>query len=434
MKDFEFGVGVSAYQIEGSPHLYNKLPSVWDTFAHQKRKIKDGSTGDIAVDFINRYKEDIKIIKDLGADSFRLSLSWTRIMNEDDSINKEGLQLYIDIIDEIINNGLKPVITLFHWDLPQYLQDMGGWLNPITLDKFEKYADVVSKTFKGKCMEYHTINEPQCFINVGYRKGEHAPGKKYNLKKILHISHNVLLGHAKAYYAIKRNDKKALASIVSCGSVSLPVNEEPSNIEIARKHYFSLSYFNTYKVALFLDPIFLGDYPKEYYKLYKHKIDFIKDGDMDYIKGTSDICYQNIYAGVYVGKGHRKIKFDNGDLPWLHITPKCLYYGPKFLYERYHKPIIISENGLSTTDVLEDNKVHDVKRVKFINDYVQCLMDAKNDGVDVRGYYYWSIFDNFEWGEGYTSRFGLLYINYQTQERIKKDSFFAYKDLIKKYK
>lgn len=432
---FHFGVGVSSYQVEGAPSSFGKLPSIWDTYSHTEGMIKQGHNGDVAINFFKTYSDDIKNIKDLGIDSFRFSIAWTRVVNEDGTPNKKGLMFYKDLITSLKENGLRPVVTIYHWDLPQHLEDNGGWVNRDIVTEFANYVEIITSFFKDEVDEYVTINEPQCVINNGYKYGSHAPGKKLGVADLLKVTHHVLLAHAEGYHIVKKNCPSASASICCTNRSVIPTT--PKDEEKAYEKYFEIEYNDFYNTSMFLDPIFLGDYPKQYYKLYKKYIsNYIKPGDLERIKGTSDICYQNIYWGLYYGKNAAKLNAEvsKGDLDWLRITPLSLYYGPKFLYRRYKTPVLITENGLSIKDNLVDGKVHDEIRIKFIKEYFEALEKAQNDGVEILGYYYWSIFDNFEWAEGYTSRFGLIYVDYETQARYKKDSYFFYQQLIKEYK
>ena len=438
--NFVWGVGTSAYQIEGAYLEDGRGLSIWDTFSHFENNITRNHNGDIACDHYHLYAKDVKLMKNLGVNSYRFSLSWSRIIpNGIGQVNEKGLAYYDRLLDELEKYGIEPYLTLYHWDLPQTLYDLGGWVNPDSVKWFEYYTDVVTKHFKNRVKNYITINEPQCIVQVGMRSDEHAPGKIYPVADCVQAVHNILLAHGHAVQTIRKNVKDSKVGIDPCSNISVPASNNPDVIEAARKDYFGIVKDDFYAVTIYSDPIFLGDYPKEYYEMYGDIMPKFTPEDMKIISEPLDYCYQNIYTGHYVDINKDKIGYikdfslgsPQSNIFWEDVVPEALYWGPKFLYNRYHKPIIIAENGMCCHDAIsKDGKVHDPNRVDYMDRYLCEMKKAKKDGVDIQGYFAWSFLDNFEWKHGYTKRFGLVYVDYATQKRIKKDSFKFYKKII----
>ncbi|MBR6289498.1 MAG: family 1 glycosylhydrolase, partial [Acholeplasmatales bacterium] len=354
--DFVFGVSTASYQIEGSIDKDGKCKSIWDTFASKKGNIADKSDGKTVCDSYVNYKDDVRILKQLGVKSYRFSIAWTRVINEHNEVNQKGLNYYINLCKELVKNNIKPLVTLYHWDMPQWLEDIGGFLNDDISDYFAHYTDVVTKALDGLVDNYITINEPQCIMQLGHRVCVHAPGVKYNDMEMLHAIHNLLKCHGKAVKVIRNNVKNSKIGIAPC---SRPMVPSDRNNELLEKKcyekYFELKrdyeYPNT--VSIYSDPVFLGDYPKEYYEIFKDILPKITKEDLELISQPVDYIYQNFYSGNYcsLDKNNNLIINDfyfgypEGNIDWLQVVPETLYYGPKYLYERYKKPIIISENG-----------------------------------------------------------------------------------------
>ncbi|MBO7345591.1 MAG: beta-glucosidase [Clostridia bacterium] len=444
-KDFTWGVASSAYQIEGAWSEDGKGLSVWDVYSHENGNIANGHTGDVACDFYHKFKDDIKLMKELGIRAYRFSISWTRIFpNGIGEVNEKGVKFYSDVIDELLKNGIEPYIALFHWDYPYALNKKGGWLNEDSVKWFAEYAGKVSELYSDRVENFITFNEPQCFVGYGYLAGVHAPGYKVSYKDIFQICHNVLKAHGSAVIAIRKNARKPvkIGYAPTCGAM-YPTNETKEVVEATRKKYFScpsISREVMWNVAWWSDPVVLGRYPEDGLKMYSEYLPKITEEDMKLISQPLDFYGQNIYNGrevelddagnaVFV---ERKQGFSKTGNQWP-VTPKCLYWGPKFLYERYKLPIVITENGMAENDVVSlDSKVHDPNRIDFLNRYLDELEKATNDGVDVSGYFVWTLLDNFEWTRGYNDRFGIVYVDYETQKRIPKDSAFWYKEYIEK--
>jgi len=440
--DFVWGVASSSYQIEGSDPEDGMGKNVWDTFM-EKGKMKDKGDAKVSCDHIHHYKEDYRLMNNLGIKAYRFSLSWARIIpNGVGKVNQKGIQLYRDMILEMKKNGITPYITLYHWELPQALEDCGGWLNEEIIEWFAEYARVVVENFGDLCDYFITINEPQCFVGIGYMQGAHAPGKTLPMKDIFQIAHNVLRAHGRAVINMRKYaGKKIYVGYAPTCGVAYPISDRPEDVEAARKVYFGFYQPDenwTWNVSWFSDPVFLGHYPEEGMKKYAEYLPKITQEDMDLIYQPLDFMGQNIYNGYYIQAGkdgnpeyaNRPIGFPITASKWP-ITPECLYYGCKFIYERYHLPIFITENGLSCADnVALDGQVHDTNRIEFLDLYISQLQRAVDEGVDVRGYFLWTFCDNFEWEKGYTERFGIVWVDFQTQERIAKDSAYWYQKMM----
>jgi len=445
-KNFVWGTASSSYQIEGAWNEDGKGLSVWDVFSHQLDKVNCGHTGDIACDHYHKYKDDVALMSKLGIKAYRFSISWPRIFPEGtERINEKGVTFYSDLIDELLANDIEPYITLFHWDYPYALHKKGGWLNDESVKWFAEYAATISKFYSDRVKNFITLNEPQCFMGSGYFNGDHAPGLKVSYKDLFQMCHNVLKAHGAAVIALRENAKQPIKiGYAPTGGVRYPVSEKKEDIEAARKAYFTCPPVGTSvmgNVAWWSDPVILGHYPKDGLELYKEYLPEITEEDMKLINQPIDFYAQNIYNGIGIkaGKdGHpefveRYAGFPKTAIQWP-ITPECLYWGPKFLYERYKLPFYITENGMSAHDVISlDGEVHDPNRIDFLNRYLVELEKAADDGVDVEGYFLWSFMDNFEWSRGYTERFGIVFVDYNNQKRIVKDSAHWYKQWIEEH-
>lgn len=444
-KDFTWGVATSSYQIEGAAYEEGKGFSVWDIYCKQPERTYEGHTGDVACDHYHRYKEDIKLMKDMGIKAYRFSISWPRVIPEGiGTINEKGIRFYEDLVDELLANGIEPYVTLFHWDYPYALHQRGGWMNPESPMWFAAYAKVVTERLSDRVKYFITFNEPQCFIGHGYCKGIHAPGLKQSVKDTVMMAHNVLLGHGHAVKAMRACAKKdILIGYAPTASMHYPSTHSKEDIEAARKAIFDMpkeldEESWAWNVSWWSDPIFFGKYPEDGVKLFGEFMPEIKEGDMEIISQPLDFLGQNIYNGreVKADEKGEPVFMDRYDgapktaLNWP-ITPEALYWGPKVLFERYNKPIYITENGLSCHDVISlDGKVHDPNRIDFLNRYLLEVKRAVEEGIKIVGYFEWSFMDNFEWHSGYADRFGIVYVDYRTQERIIKDSGRWYQEVI----
>lgn len=446
-KNFVWGAATAAYQIEGAWNEDGKGTNIWDVFSHEPGHIVEGHTGDIACDHYHRFWEDVRLMKDLGIKAYRFSINWTRIFpNGTGEVNENGVKFYSDLIDALLEYGIEPYITLFHWDYPYELYKKGGWLNSDSVKWFADYAAKVVELYSDRAVNYITFNEPQCFMGAGYLTGDHAPGLKVSKRDIFQMCHNVLKAHGAAVIAMRASAKQPIRiGYAPTCAAHFPKEETPENIEAVRKKFFacpSLKSGNVmWSVSWWSDPVVLGHYPEDGLQMYKDYLPEITEEDMKLISQPIDFYGQNIYNGKAMtigadGKAEaavRKAGFPKTAIQWP-VTPEALRWGPRFLYERYKLPIYITENGMSAHDTVSlDGKVHDPNRIDFLHRYLLALEKATEDGVDIGGYFLWSFMDNFEWANGYTDRFGIVYVDYETQERIAKDSAYWYKAWIEEH-
>lgn len=442
-REFAWGTATSAYQIEGGAFEDGKGLNIWDVFSHEAGRTWNGQTGDVACDHYHRFREDVAIMKEMGIRAYRFSLSWARILPEGTGrVNEKGVAFYNELIDALKEAGIEPYITMFHWDYPYALFQKGAWLNDESPVWFGEYARVVAERFSDRVTHFITMNEPQCFIGLSYLNGVHAPGVKAPLRDTFRMAHNVLRAQGTAVRMLRRYAKQpVLIGYAPTGSMSYPDSTRPEDIEAAREHLFGLQEDDanwTWNVSIWSDPVFFGEYPEEARRRYKSLLPEMTAEDRALITEPIDFYGQNIYNGNRIRRGEdgkpqvvpRPAGFPKTAIGWP-VTPECLYWGPRFLYERYQKPIYITENGLSCHDAVSlDGQVHDPNRIDFLRRYLRQLRRAADDGVDIRGYFQWSLMDNYEWHSGYEERFGLLFVDYSTQERIWKDSARWYRDII----
>ncbi len=437
---FVWGAAAASYQIEGAAEEDGKGLSVWDMMSRQPGRIWSGNTGDVACDHYHRYEEDVRLMAEIGLKAYRLSISWPRVLPEGiNKINPKGIAFYDKLIDQLLENNVEPWITLFHWDYPYELYCKGGWLNPDSPDWFSEYAQVVVDKFSDRVSHWMTQNEPQCYIDLGHQCGNHAPGLKLGFSDVLLAAHHSLLAHGKAVKIIRTHAKsKPIIGASPVGIVKIPCSENPDEIEAARKAMFSITNKNCWNNTWFADPMIKGCYPVDGTELFHKEMPRIGDRDMETICQPLDFYGANIYHGQFVqtkrdGSIATPPSPDGPPLTTMEweVTPEALYWGPRFLYERYKLPIVVTENGMANTDwVHVDGKVHDPQRIDFLTRYLREYLRAIDDGVKAEGYFLWSIMDNFEWELGYKQRFGLVYIDYPTGKRTLKDSAYWYKDVI----
>lgn len=443
-KDFAWGAATSSYQIEGAPLEDGKGLSIWDVFCQEEGRIFGGHTGDVACDHYHRFRADVALMKTLGIKAYRFSINWARILPDGiGKVNEAGVGFYNALIDALLENGIEPYITLFHWEMPYALYQKGAWLNRESVAWFGEYAKLVAERFSDRVTHFFTLNEPQCFVGLGYRDGVHAPGVRGPVRDTFLMAHHVLMAHGMAVKMLRTHGKQdLLIGYAPTGTMSYPDSQSLEDIEAARTHLFGFQeplgrWF--WNVSWWSDPVFFGAYPEEGMKKFRRFLPEIKKEDLALMAQPIDFYGQNIYNGNRIKRGKdglpetvtRYEGFPKTALDWP-VTPECLYWGPKFLYERYHSPIYITENGLSCHDVISvDGKVHDPNRIDFLTRYLQALQKAAGDGTDIRGYFQWSLMDNFEWHSGYAERFGLVFVDYRNQKRIIKDSGYWYRDLIR---
>jgi beta-glucosidase len=436
-KDFKFGVATSAYQIEGAAAEDGRTPSIWDTFCRVPGKVYEGQSGDIACDHYHRYREDVRILREIGVDSYRFSISWPRVFPAYRTYNPKGMEFYKNLIHELEENGIEPMATLYHWDLPMWAYERGGWLNRESVTWFKEYATRVFEELNDSVKSWITHNEPFCASVLGYGLGVHAPGHK-NLGEALIAAHHVLLSHGVAVEAFREcglRDSKI--GITLNLTPSYPASNSREDVEAASR---SDGLSNRW----FLDPVFRSSYPedmKEALGRFAGGFGFIKDGDLQTISTKSDFLGVNYYTRVpteFVQDSRLNYHDVQGNLKksvtamgW-EICPEALYDLILRLRREYTQvPIYITENGAAFDDVLSKGKrVHDTERIDYIKGHLRKIAEANEQGADIRGYYLWSLLDNFEWACGYSKRFGIVHVDFGTQERSLKDSALWYRDTI----
>ena len=443
-KDFVWGAATASYQVEGAAYEDGKGLNIWDVFCKEDGHVYEHHTGDVACDQYHRYKEDVAIMKELGLKAYRFSVNWARILPEGiGKVNEKGLAYYDNLVNCLIENGIEPYMTLYHWDLPYALHQKGGWLNPQSPEWFYEYAKLMAAHFSDRVSHFFTFNEPQCTVGLGYVTGEHAPGLKVGPYDCFSIWHNVLKAHGRGVQAIREAAVRPVEiGMAPCGALYYPATDSKEDIEAARKANFSLHEADiravSWDVAFCADPVFLGQYPEDIMKSFGQYFPKNAEKDLELISQPLDFYGQNMYNAVPVRADEngnpvrvdRYQGFPKTAIQWP-VTPEVLYWAPKFLYERYQKPFYVTENGMSSHDwVSLDGKVHDASRVDFMHRYLREFKKAAADGVDLRGYFAWSLMDNFEWAYGYSERFGMVYVDYQTQKRTVKDSGLFYKNVI----
>lgn len=437
-KDFLWGAASAAHQIEGAYLEDGKGMGIWDTFEQETGYIVRNENANVACDHYHRYREDVAIMKELGLKSYRFSVSWPRVMPEGyGTVNEKGLQFYIDLVNELTEAGIEPMVTLFHWNLPTAIYELGGWENPQVVDWFEQYTDVVTTALGKKVKYWMTFNEPQLFIGAGLNAGVFAPFEKKSTEALMRISKNVYLAHGKAVRIIRKNCQNSIVGMAPTGEIVIPRDMNAESIERARKLSFSMKKENfTSSITWWSDPVFFGKIPEDAQAIFGERLPVLTEEEWEIVTEPLDFYGFNIYQGLedldsteeygpYAYPGSPKTSMD-----W-NVTPEVLYWSCRFLYERYGKPIMITENGMSSFDwVSLDGKVHDPNRIDFLHRYLRSIKDAVSEGIPVLGYQYWSIMDNFEWINGYDKRFGLVYVDYRTQKRTIKDSACWYRDVI----
>lgn len=427
-KQFLYGVATASFQIEGG--IDHRLPCIWDAFCATEGKIADSSNGAIACDHYNRWQQDVELIESLGVDAYRLSISWPRVIKENGELNAEGVEFYSNLLDALLAKGIKPFVTLYHWDLPQHLEDEGGWLNRKTAYAFADYAEKIATALKGKVHSYATFNEPFCSAYLGYELGIHAPGKtgKQNGRQ---AAHHILLAHGLGMQKLQQVSPETMNGIVLNFTPCYPATDSEQDRVAA-------DYAEQYLNQWYIKPLFDGAYPAIIDELGSDWAPVIEQGDMEIIGQPMDFMGVNYYtrltysAPVVEGEFYHEHEhgFPRTDIGW-EIFPSALTELMVSLNERYDlPPIYITENGAAMADSMTDGEVVDVDRVEYYHRHLNAVNDAIDQGVNIAGYFAWSLMDNFEWAEGYLKRFGIVYVDYETQQRTVKLSGNAYRELL----
>ena len=439
--DFVWGAATAAYQVEGAAFEGGKGLGIWDVFCNRLGAVWQEQNGVVACDHYHRYAEDVAIMKRIGVGAYRMEVSWPRVMPEGrGAVNPEGVDFYDRLFDELLGVGIEPWVTLYHWNLPQALQARGGWQNPDSPKWFEDYAAVVVDKYSDRVSHWMTVNEPQVVTMHGMLTGSHAPGLKLSIGEVLRAGHNLLLAHGRAVRVLRQGAKTpAVVGYAPVGWCRRPASCDARDIEAARKATFEVDPATLWNSAWWMDAVFLGEYPKQGLEAYGKDVPKFSGDDMKIISQELDFCGVNIYTAAAVRAGAdgspevvpNVVGCRMNSYEWP-IVPDVLYWAGKFFYERYGKPLVITENGTCITEcVSKDGKVHDPQRVEFISDHIAQVERAINDGIPYTGYFYWSLMDNFEWHWGYKHRFGLVYVDFETGERIIKDSGEFYGELIR---
>ncbi len=441
-KDFVFGAATAAFQIEGAWDEDGRGRCIWDDYSHTPGKVLRDQNGDTACDHYHRFREDAALMAAYGIRDYRFSCAWPRVLPEGTGrVNEKGVDFYSRLADALLEKGITPWMTVFHWDYPSALEDRGGWRNPDSVKWFADYTDVITRRLGDRVKKYITLNEPQCFMGLGYALGVMAPGVSLPLDATVPMCHHILLAHGAAADVIRKNVPGAQVGYAPCGGPCIPATEDPRDVEAARKAYFDIPDPSRFMMSVtwWSDPPILGTYPEKALRQLEKYLPRTWEADMPGIARPLDFYCQNIYYGTRVRfadneKGYEMLEPFVGQpktaCQWL-IEPESLYWGPRFLYERYRLPFVISENGMSCHDAVSlDGKVHDPNRQDYMHRYLLAYRRAAEDGVDALGYFAWSLLDNFEWNSGYNERFGLIYVDYRTGERIPKDSLEWYAGVI----
>lgn len=423
-RDFLWGAASASAQVEGAYQEDGKCLSIWDVAGDH---VKNNETCHVACDHYHRYKEDIAIMKELGLNSYRFSVSWPRVMPEKGKVNQKGLEFYINLVKELKSAGIEPLCTLYHWDLPLWIQEEGGWKNKKTIEFFSEYTKVIVEALSDQVKYWMTINEPQCFITLSYINGIHAPFRHdyLSMKKLIR---HALLAHGTAVEIIRKYAKQAPSiGVAMASNCYIPKTETAEDIEKGR--YYTFEHMaGVMNNSIWLDPIVLGKAPA----FMRRKL---SKNDLAIISQPIDFVGVNVYQPM----NHSLLGEENQSAPdakrtmldWI-IDGRCLYWVIRYFYERYQMPIMVTENGMANPDaVASDGKVHDPERIAFIHEYLAGVKRAVNEDIPVIGYQHWSIMDNFEWAEGYGPRFGLVHVDYETQKRTIKDSGYDYAEIIK---
>ena len=441
-KDFIWGTAAASYQIEGSAGGREECgESVWDMVCRRPGFIQGDNTGHTACDHYHRYEEDTALMAEIGVHAYRLSVMWPRVMPQGTgTVNKKGLDFYDRLVDSLLSHNIEPWITLFHWDFPLALFHRGGWLNEDAPQWFADYTKVIVDRLSDRVSRWFTLNEPACFIGLGHQDGVHAPGLQLAPREVNRAWHHALLAHGRAVQVIRsRSRRAALIGAAPNFSCVRPATETDADITAAQHEFFRVSGRDMFQVSWWMEPIINGAYPEDGLELWGADRPAVKPGDMDIIGQPLDFFGFNCYHAVTVraddsGKpvslsyGH---DYPHTDMSWP-VTPDCLYWSMRFLAERYRLPLIVTENGMAGLDWVDHNgHVPDGARIDYLVRHLQGVRRALREGIDVRGYFHWSIMDNFEWAAGYAKRFGLIHVDYRTQKRTIKDSGHWYGELIR---
>jgi beta-glucosidase len=440
--DFLWGAATAAYQIEGAWNLDGKGESIWDRFVHTPDHVKNGETGDVACDHYHHWQSDIQLMKETGLRAYRFSISWPRVIpTGQGNINQVGLDFYDRLVDGLLEAGITPFITLYHWDLPQELQDQGGWVERSTAKAFGDYANTISRALGDRVKHWITHNEPEVAATQGYRMGRHAPGIQ-DLNKALRVSHHLLLSHGWAVQALRSNSQGSEVGITLNTTWIMAASNSRADLNLARQIDGEL-------IRWYADPLYGRGYPGDIISQYRasgnlpHGLEFIQPSDMETIAVPTDFLGVNYYSRAVVRSDlpendpQKVFPAPKDDQHWMEtdweIYPDGLLGILARLYFNYQPPkVYLTENGASFSDGPDINgRVPDARRQDYLRTHLIAVHRAIQAGVPLAGYFVWSLMDNFEWASGYSQRFGIVWVDYETQQRLPKDSALWYRQVIK---
>lgn len=433
-KDFRWGVATAAYQIEGAVKEDGRGQTNWDVFSHTPGKIANGDTGDVACDSYHRYADDIQLMKNLGVGTYRMSLAWSRIFPEGrGKPNQKGVDYYNKVVDTLLAAGIEPYVTLFHWDLPQALP--GGWQNRDTALAFADYAGYMAGKLSDRVHNFMTVNELRCFTDLGHQVGIHAPGLKLDAAGVNQVRHHGVLAHGLGVQAIRAHARPGTQVGLADNTIFYcPVMETPEHVAAAKKA-------TREKNAMFLTAIMEGRYIDEYLTEQGAAAPKVQAGDMAAISSPLDFVALNIYTPEWVRaddgpSGYVTIPHIASSprmaSPWLVVGPEVAYWGPRMVSELWGpKTLYISENGASADDPVVDGHIDDADRVMYLRNYFNNFRRLVAEDYPLKGYFLWSLMDNFEWADGYSKRFGIHYVDFATQKRTPKLSALWYREVIR---
>ncbi len=448
---FVWGTATAAYQIEGGADEDGRGPSIWDTFSHTPGRVDGGDTGDVACDHYHRRREDVALMAELGLPAYRLSLSWPRLLpGGRDEVNPAGLAFYDRLVDDLLDHGITPLVTLYHWDLPQELQDAGGWPERTTVERFAEYAHAAGSALGDRVTQWLTLNEPMCSAFLGYGSGEHAPGHT-DPAEALAAHHHLLLAHGDAVAALREEVPDAQVGITLNLQAVRPATDSAADRDAARR-IDGLGY------RLFMDPLREGRYPQDVLADTRAATDwsFVRDGDLERIAAPIDMLGVNYYQGATVSAGGYASDAEpkrHGPLAWpcaedvvfhptagrttamgWEVDPGTLYdMLVRLAKENPGLPLLITENGAAYDDAPgPDGIVQDTERIRYLDEHLRAVHRAIEADIDLRGYFLWSLMDNFEWAYGYAKRFGIVHVDYATQRRTPKASARWYAEVIRR--
>lgn len=433
---FLWGAATAAYQVEGAVNEGGRGRTIWDTFSHTPGTTFNGDTGDIADDFYHLFPSDIQLMKEMGLKAFRFSVAWSRIFPDGTGKpNQVGIDFYNRLVNTLMAADIAPYCTLYHWDLPQALQDRGGWENRDTAKAFADYAGFTSGLLSDRVKHFMTMNEMRSFVELGYGQGVHAPGLRLDPKRLAQLTHYVVLAHGLSVQSIRAHSKAGVqVGIADNVQACTPIIETADHIDAARRAMREQN-------AMFLTVLEEGRYTDSYLQKLGTSAPKFTAEEMDIIKTPMDFVGLNVYQPTYVradssANGYEIVSnpasFPHMDSAWLYVGPEALYWAPRLVHELWRvQALYITENGASSEDqIVTDGQVYDSDRIMYLRNYMTQLHRATSEAIPVKGYFLWSLLDNFEWADGYKKRFGIVYVDFKTQKRIPKLSAAYYKDVI----